>query len=87
MRKLPNATRNIKPAPGAVHTNAMVPPVDDFRDRAFLLEHVADTLAFYAPAGHGPSGGFFHYFKDDGPVYDAALHAESASAAAMSFGT
>ncbi len=31
MTKLPNATRSIKPAPGTVHTNAMVPPVDDFR--------------------------------------------------------
>jgi mannose/cellobiose epimerase-like protein (N-acyl-D-glucosamine 2-epimerase family) len=70
MTKLPNATRGIKPAPGAVHTNAMVPSVDDFRDRAFLLEHVADTLAFYAPAAQDPSGGFFHYFKDDGSVYN-----------------
>ena len=42
----------------------------DFRSRDFLLSHVRDTLAFYAPNARDPSGGFFHFFKDDGSVYD-----------------
>jgi mannose/cellobiose epimerase-like protein (N-acyl-D-glucosamine 2-epimerase family) len=42
-----------------------------FRDRAFLLAHVRDTLDFYAPTVLDRSGGFFHYFKDDGRVYDS----------------
>lgn len=43
----------------------------DFRSPAFLRRHVADTLAFYHPRAIDKSGGFFHYFKDDGTVYDA----------------
>jgi mannose/cellobiose epimerase-like protein (N-acyl-D-glucosamine 2-epimerase family) len=43
----------------------------DFRDPDFLLSHVRDTLDFYAPTVHDPSGGFFHYFKDDGRVYES----------------
>jgi mannose/cellobiose epimerase-like protein (N-acyl-D-glucosamine 2-epimerase family) len=42
----------------------------DFRDPATLLRHVADTMAFYHPRCIDSSGGFFHYFKDDGAVYD-----------------
>ena len=48
-----------------------LPGLPDFRSAAFLLGHVRDTLAFYERAGAlDPSGGFFHYFKDDGTVYD-----------------
>jgi mannose/cellobiose epimerase-like protein (N-acyl-D-glucosamine 2-epimerase family) len=41
----------------------------------FLAGHIRDTLAFYrgADGGHGaldPSGGCFHFFRDDGTVYD-----------------
>ncbi|WP_332878927.1 AGE family epimerase/isomerase [Massilia sp. S19_KUP03_FR1] len=43
----------------------------DFRDPDTLLGHVKDTLAFYHPRCIDPSGGFYHYFKDDGTVYDA----------------
>ena len=43
----------------------------DFRSAEFLRGHVAETLAFYHPRAMDPSGGFFHYFKDDGTVYDA----------------
>ena len=43
----------------------------DFRSPEFLRGHVAETLAFYHPRALDPSGGFFHYFKDDGTVYDA----------------
>ena len=42
----------------------------DFRSAEFLRGHVAETLAFYHPRAMDPSGGFFHYFKDDGTVYD-----------------
>ena len=43
----------------------------DFRARDFLLGHIRHTLAFYHPRCIDPSGGFYHFFKDDGTVYDA----------------
>lgn len=43
----------------------------NFRSRAFLLEHCRHTLAFYHPRCIDPEGGFFHFFRDDGTVYDA----------------
>ncbi|QNM97250.1 AGE family epimerase/isomerase [Chitinimonas koreensis] len=43
----------------------------DFRSRAFLLDHIRHSLAFYTPRALDPSGGFFHFFKDDGRIYDA----------------
>src|SRR5688572_26893698 len=43
----------------------------DFRSREFLLGHIAETMGFYHPRAIDPSGGFFHFFKDDGTVYDA----------------
>ncbi|WP_396616424.1 AGE family epimerase/isomerase [Lysobacter soli] len=42
----------------------------DFRSDAFLRAHIADTMAFYHPRAIDPKGGFFHYFRDDGGVYD-----------------
>jgi mannose/cellobiose epimerase-like protein (N-acyl-D-glucosamine 2-epimerase family) len=42
----------------------------DFRSRETLLAHIRHTLAFYAPHAVDPSGGFYHFFKDDGTVYD-----------------
>jgi mannose/cellobiose epimerase-like protein (N-acyl-D-glucosamine 2-epimerase family) len=44
----------------------------DFRDPVFLRAHIADTMAFYHPRAIDPRGGFFHYFRDDGSVYDAS---------------
>jgi mannose/cellobiose epimerase-like protein (N-acyl-D-glucosamine 2-epimerase family) len=44
----------------------------DFRSRQTLLAHVRHTLAFYAPRCVDPSGGFYHFFKDDGTVYDSS---------------
>jgi mannose/cellobiose epimerase-like protein (N-acyl-D-glucosamine 2-epimerase family) len=41
-----------------------------FRSPAFLRAHIAETMAFYHPRCIDPAGGFFHYFKDDGTVYD-----------------
>jgi mannose/cellobiose epimerase-like protein (N-acyl-D-glucosamine 2-epimerase family) len=45
-------------------------PLPDFRSESFLREHIARTMAFYHPRAIDPAGGFFHYFKDDGTVYD-----------------
>lgn len=42
----------------------------DFRSPDVLRAHVARTMAFYHPRCIDPDGGFFHYFKDDGTVYD-----------------
>lgn len=42
----------------------------DFRSSQFLREHVLHTMAFYEGRCLDPSGGFFHFFKDDGTVYD-----------------
>ncbi len=41
-----------------------------FRSAEFLLAHIRHTLAFYKGRALDPSGGFFHFFKDDGTVYD-----------------
>ncbi len=46
----------------------MTPP--DFRSPDFLLGHIRHTLAFYDTRCVDPSGGFFHFYKDDGTVYD-----------------
>lgn len=43
----------------------------DFRDAGFLRDHITRTMAFYHPRCIDPAGGFFHYFKDDGTVYNA----------------
>jgi len=45
-------------------------PLPDFRSPAFLRRHIADTMAFYHPHAIDPDGGFFHYYKDDGTIYD-----------------
>lgn len=50
----------------------MSEPHPDFRSEAFLRAHIADTMAFYHPRAIDPAGGFFHYFRDDGSVYDAS---------------
>ena len=42
----------------------------DFRSPEFLRAHIAGIMAFYHPRAIDPAGGFFHYFKDDGAVYD-----------------
>ena len=46
------------------------PAMPDVRSAAFLRGHIAQTMAFYHPRAIDPAGGFFHYFKDDGTVYD-----------------
>ncbi|HET7845185.1 MAG TPA: AGE family epimerase/isomerase [Xanthomonadales bacterium] len=47
-----------------------LPPTPDFRSVEFLRAHIAQTMAFYHPGCIDPAGGFFHYFRDDGSVYD-----------------
>ncbi len=51
--------------------NLPAAPLPDFADPAFLRAHIADTMAFYHPRSIDPAGGFFHYLRDDGSVYDA----------------
>ncbi len=53
-------------------THSVLPatPLPDFRSPAFLRRHIADTMQFYHPHAIDPAGGFFHYFKDDGTIYD-----------------
>lgn len=43
----------------------------DFRSRAVLLAHAQHSMSFYHPRCIDPSGGMYHFFKDDGRVYDA----------------
>lgn len=50
--------------------NLPATPLPDFRAPDFLRAHVLDTMAFYEGRCLDPSGGFFHFFLDDGTVYD-----------------
>ncbi len=56
----------------------------DLESRAFLQAHVADTLAFYDRHAIDPEGGFFHYLKDDGSVYERS-HRHLVSATRLVF--
>ena len=42
----------------------------DWWSRDFLTAHVRKTMGFYDLRARDPGGGFFHFFKDDGTVYD-----------------
>lgn len=42
----------------------------DFARAEFLRSHVDSILAFYEPVVVDPQGGFFHYLRDDGTVYE-----------------
>lgn len=42
----------------------------DFHSIDFLEQHIRTTMAFYDGRCVDPDGGFFHYFMDDGTVYD-----------------
>lgn len=44
----------------------------DFYSRTFLEQHIRKTLQFYQPTVFDPSGGFYHFFRDDGSVYHAS---------------
>lgn len=51
--------------------NLSATPMPDFLDPAFLRAHIADCMAFYHPRAIDPAGGFFHYFRDDGSLYES----------------
>jgi mannose/cellobiose epimerase-like protein (N-acyl-D-glucosamine 2-epimerase family) len=53
--------------PPNLHGHAMT---DNFQDPDFLRAHIDHTMRFYHPRAIDPSGGFFHFFTDDGTVYD-----------------
>ncbi len=44
--------------------------VPDFRSAAFLRQHIADTMAFYHPHCLDPAGGCFHFYRNDGEIYN-----------------
>jgi mannose/cellobiose epimerase-like protein (N-acyl-D-glucosamine 2-epimerase family) len=46
------------------------PMLPDFRSRDMLLSHIAHTMRFYHPRCIDPSGGFYHFYMDDGSIYD-----------------
>ena len=48
-----------------------IPPLPDFRSPAFLDQHIRWVMDFYAKQATDASGGMFHYFLDDGTVFDA----------------
>jgi mannose/cellobiose epimerase-like protein (N-acyl-D-glucosamine 2-epimerase family) len=50
----------------------MKPLPPDFRSPEFLRGHILHTMSFYDGRCLDPTGGFFHYFKDDGEIYDRA---------------
>ena len=43
---------------------------DQFDSIPFLEQHIGHTMAFYDGRCVDPAGGFFHFFMDDGSVYD-----------------
>ncbi|MBM5571611.1 MULTISPECIES: AGE family epimerase/isomerase [Deefgea] len=43
----------------------------NFQDRQTLLKHIQHTMGFYHPRAVDASGGFYHFFRDDGTIYDA----------------
>ena len=50
----------------------MATPHADFKSKQFLRDHILHTMSFYEGRCLDDSGGFFHFFKDDGIVYDRA---------------
>lgn len=47
-----------------------MPATPDFRSREFLRDHALWILSFYDDRAMDPSGGQYHWFLDDGTVYD-----------------
>jgi mannose/cellobiose epimerase-like protein (N-acyl-D-glucosamine 2-epimerase family) len=46
-----------------------------FRSKKFLLEHMESSVQFFHPHCIDPSGGFYHFFGEDGSVYDKTTRA------------
>ncbi|NVK74306.1 MAG: AGE family epimerase/isomerase, partial [Oceanospirillaceae bacterium] len=47
-----------------------MPSFPDFTSNEFLQQHIRTTMEFYHPNCIDPAGGFFHFFKDNGEIYD-----------------
>ncbi|MGB1238365.1 MAG: PfkB family carbohydrate kinase, partial [Pseudomonadales bacterium] len=53
--------------------NYLEDPVEiDFFDPDFLQRHIDHTMAFYHPKCIDTDGGFYHYYKDDGSLYNTS---------------
>ena len=50
----------------------MTMQLPEFKNPAFLQEQMRRDIAFFHPRAIDPTGGFFHYFNDDGSIYDAS---------------
>ena len=48
-----------------------MPNFPNFRSPDVLLDHARHTMRFYHPRAIDPNGGLYHFFKDDGTVYDS----------------
>jgi len=46
-------------------------PSPQFASREFLEQHIRTTLGFYQPNAFDPAGGFSHFFRDDGRIYNS----------------
>lgn len=42
----------------------------DKRSREFILDHMESSMQFFHPHCIDPAGGFYHFFGEDGSVYD-----------------
>ena len=42
-----------------------------FSQQNFLIDHIRSILNFYDPICIDKKGGFYHFFKDDGKIYDS----------------
>ena len=47
-----------------------IPPAPDFRSPAFLRQHIGWIMDFYSNRALDPSGGMYHFYLDDGTVFD-----------------
>ena len=45
-------------------------PLPNFESATFLRTHIQDILNFYKPNTFDSAGGFFHYYRDDGSIYN-----------------
>lgn len=48
----------------------MTTELPDFESAQVLREHIDKTLGFYESHAFDPQGGFFHYYLDDGSIYN-----------------
>ena len=48
-----------------------IPPSPDFRSSDFLRQHMHWIMDFYNRRAFDPTGGMYHFYLDDGTVYDA----------------